>query len=235
MPSHRYEPDHAASSTVRAPVERVSLARRRTSDAISALFLIIVVSACWALWHSARAAPSIAHAAPGAAGQAGAGPPQTVYMARTDIALTDADAQQTATVLSLPQRGFVYDAIELRRGADGSTYRAVLRITGDGTVSLGFARLSASGRESVVGRGKALRFRATRGTRFSLQARVQGFTLQARAWPAGMPVPAWQSAITDATRQISGPGRVGLWLTDSADDVTKRISVTGFSVTSLDA
>ncbi|GGF13786.1 hypothetical protein GCM10011399_04570 [Subtercola lobariae] len=137
----------------------------------------------------------------------------TVTLASESVADVDltANIQVPAAPVSL------FHAFELRRQADGSTYRGRLQVGSTGSTSLAISRVNGAV-ETGLGR-VALPFIATKATTISVEFRVTGgssgsgaITIGGRAWVAGSSMPDWQSIVTDSSSsRITKAGAAGLW------------------------
>jgi parallel beta-helix repeat protein len=153
---------------------------------------------------------------------------------------TATDVRASIT-LSLPAGARVprglYSSVDLRRQADGSVYRAKVRVEASGAVGLRLARVGPSGDINLASRPLAIKL--TPGQSVTLSAEATGsrpVVISARASLNGQPVPAWQIAYKDSsTAAIARKGSVGFWNYLPSGSLPATFAESAFSATSLDS
>ncbi len=164
-----------------------------------------------------------------------AGSTRTAWLPNT--AQTDALVQVDAAVSKLPSASQqVYLYLAGRRIDENNSYRARVRVFGDGSVRLAVVLRNASGSDTVVGSEKTISgLVATAGQPLRIKLQVTGTAptvLRAKVWAAtGTEPAAWTIDTTDATAGLQNPGSTGLGTyTNSANtNVPVDVLFTGFS------
>ena len=142
-----------------------------------------------------------------------------------DVRVADVEVDTTMAVAAASATTYdVFHGWTARHQADGSGYRARLRVTSAGTVNLGIARVN--GTVDTWLKGINLPASLTSGPAIGGELQVSGtspVTVRARAWTAGASKPAWQVVHTDSSAgRISQAGSVAVrsYVEDSTGPVT---------------
>lgn len=142
----------------------------------------------------------------------------------TDLSLTiGADRPLAGSGLYLTVAG--------RRVADGSQYRAPLRVLATGKVGVRLARTSATGTEtSLTSEVQPPGVTLAAGDRLAVRLQVVGgspTTLRVKVWVAGQPEPApWTATTTDGTPGLQTPGslRLATYISSSSADAAVNVT-----------
>ncbi len=138
----------------------------------------------------------------------GIGPGKTLLATLAGVSVKDVDARATikASVLN------VYNSVEARRLADGSTYLGRVYATGAGIPYLQVLRLNGS-KEALLGQYQ-LPWKVAVNEAVTVQLQVAGdsaVAISARAWKAATTQPAWQLQLTDlSSSRIAVAGSVAV-------------------------
>lgn len=161
--------------------------------------------------------------APGRSAGAQVGPAVQEVMSQVAITVPGVDAARLGT----------YTALESRRQADGTAYRAKLIIGRSGTARLAVSR-TAKQVESFIGTSVSVPT-AFAGQRLMLQSQVTGTSpvvIRVRVFPFGSPTPsAWQLSVSDSSAsRIAIAGRSGMWTYISSASVPTTIDFDALTV-----
>ena len=132
--------------------------------------------------------------------------------------LSQGRASVTYQLPTVPTSGGVYLGLDLRRGADGSSYRAKARIYPDGTLGVGISKITA-GVERSLGTVRIPGKATARPVVLKLEATVSGSSttqVAVRAWLSGAATPNWQYSVTDAAGLTGGGVRAWAYLSSYA-------------------
>jgi hypothetical protein len=143
--------------------------------------------------------------------------------------------QATFTVPALPAAGRgVYFGLELRRQANGDTYRVRARVQPDGRVNLDLTQV-AQNHEVNIGDNVTIYQHVAAGEQVTLEGYVTGsgtaaVNLKARAWLTGTLEPSWQlTKLQTGAKRLLAPGAVGLWIYTSKTSAGIPITVHNLS------
>ena len=107
----------------------------------------------------------------------------------------------------------LHDTLEVRRQADGSTYRGRLRIKPGGSFGVAVSRTEGNTETSLA--SAVLPLQVAAGQQVWLQVEATGsnpVVVAAKVWLVGTATPDWQVTVSDSSdARISGAGRVGIW------------------------
>lgn len=125
----------------------------------------------------------------------------------------------------------LYLTVAGRRMADGSQYRAPLRVLATGKVGVRLARSSATGTETaLITEVQPAGLTLAAGDRLAVRLQVTGAsptTLRVKVWVAGQPEPAaWTATTTDATSGLQGAGSLRLVTYISSSSPEAAVNVT---------
>jgi len=139
----------------------------------------------------------------------------------TDIAISDTLSFSSATDTAYD----IQHRWNARQQADGSGYSGRIRITSDGSASLGLTRVNGSTSTWLGGATVPTMFEPGQSIRTEFE--VGGGTtvgIKMRAWAVGSPVPGWQTTFADTSaNRITAAGWVGM--TDYATMTTNPVTV----------
>ncbi|PPF66129.1 hypothetical protein C5E16_12370 [Clavibacter michiganensis] len=133
------------------------------------------------------------------------------------------DATATASLTLVGSTALTaYPALEVRRQADGSSYRGKAEITRSGKLRIAVSR-SDAGRETTLGSADVTSSFAP-GTTVAVRIQVTGTSpvaVSAKAWVAGTAEPGWQSTVSDgSSARVTAAGAVGVWAYASGSNST---------------
>ncbi|MCW2656634.1 MAG: hypothetical protein JWR06_827 [Jatrophihabitans sp.] len=145
------------------------------------------------------------------------GPIRSGYSASATLRSVVATDSTTSLTFSLPARRKVgageYVNVEMRRKANGDSYRASVRVGPTGRLYIGFVQVR-NHVERQLGRIVVTRRIASPGKIVHLEAYVRGsapVVLYARTWGGGTTVPGWQVGYKDSSRtRVTGAGAVSI-------------------------
>jgi hypothetical protein len=145
---------------------------------------------------------------------------QNVGATLSTVQPANEQVQSTFNLPVIPVSGNgVYYSLEFRRPAANNAYRAQVRVSPGGRLTLGFNRIN-NGVQTGVGAQVLLAQRVTPGHTIILQGQVTGLStvsLRARAWLGGTTAPSWQLAATDTSgSRVTALGRIGVHVYTSA-------------------
>ena len=148
----------------------------------------------------------------------------------------DATAAITFTV---PSARPVWLALQFRSTDVGTGYRTKAQIAADGTVTVGFSRVTG-GKETLLG-SKATSVKVSAGQKLNVEGSIAGtnpVALSVRAWVSGATKPGWQHTYNDtSSARIIATGAVRAWgylsstATGSASVAFSGATVAGVSTT----
>ncbi len=131
------------------------------------------------------------------------------------VQIADVQSTATITVPALPTAGSgLYFGLQAR--SDGERYyQSTLRVTPDGSVYLGTARVDGStadqtrlSKEALIASG----LQPGQSLQMDLRTRSSAtVTIASRAWVVGGAKPSWQRIATDASAQRLQSGGIGVW------------------------
>ncbi|WP_445338039.1 right-handed parallel beta-helix repeat-containing protein [Clavibacter sp. CFBP 8614] len=128
-------------------------------------------------------------------------------------AMLDGTAGATVALVGTTPLG-LYQAVEIRRQADGSSYRGKVELGRSGALRVSLSRTASSGASTALGSVVAAGT-AEAGTDVNVRVRATGtapVALAAKAWVAGTDEPDWQATATDASSaRIAKAGATGVW------------------------
>ena len=134
------------------------------------------------------------------------------HSASASVAGSFADATGSATI-TVPSARPAYFALQFRATDAGKGYRTRARILEDGTVWVGFSRVTG-GKETLL-LSKATGVKVSAGQKLTIEGSVTGsnpVALSVRAWVAGSTKPGWQQTYKDtSSARITAAGPVRLW------------------------
>lgn len=165
----------------------------------------------YSIWHSSNVKMAVNNGQARVTGLAAGG---SSLATLKSVSTTDVSAQGDITFTKLPtSKATVYTALEVRRQADGSSYRGRLVGKTDGVASVQISRLN-KGKETHLGSFN-LPFEVKPGQQVRLELQATGSShvaLSARAWLVGQKIPAWQLSKLDRTSdRIQASGNFGFW------------------------
>ncbi|RII94279.1 right-handed parallel beta-helix repeat-containing protein [Clavibacter michiganensis] len=127
--------------------------------------------------------------------------------------MRDGTASATVALVGATPLG-LYQGLEIRRQADGTSYRGRVELGRSGAVRVSITRTAADGSSTDLGAPVAAGTAAA-GTEVDVEVQVNGtspVTISVRAWRSGTPQPSWQATATDASSaRIVTPGGTGVW------------------------
>ncbi|MCU1478505.1 MAG: hypothetical protein JWQ64_3198 [Subtercola sp.] len=141
----------------------------------------------------------------------GLNPGRSATVTLKNESVGDVDLAATISIPASPVA--LFHAFELRRQADGSTYRGRLQVGSSGNLSLAISRVNGKSETSLS--RIALPMTAQAASTVNVEFSVTGTTkvvIGGRAWSAGSATPDWQTIVTDASaNRITKAGAVGVW------------------------
>jgi hypothetical protein len=154
------------------------------------------------------------------------------------VSARDVDVRTTVALDQMPTGNGAYMYVVTRRTSGTAQYRAVVRVTSTGAVTLAFTKLDGSSTETAVGAEAAVAgLTYAPGQRLRVRVAVTGAsptTLTAKVWADGATEPAgWQVSRTDTSALLANPGSVGFssYLSGSATNAPIVQSVAAYTVT----
>ncbi|GAA1996912.1 hypothetical protein JL107_12825 [Nakamurella flavida] len=165
----------------------------------------------WALTNGGKAAVQVS----GGAGSVAALPSGKSFQATLPaVSARDVRVQITTSFPSIGTGTWtVYQAVEMRRQADGSVYRGRIRMNQDGRAALSVNRVGPAGEVALESVDLPGTFRA--GQRIVVQFEAGGtdpVAVNGRAWPEGTAMPYWQTEVRDSDpARIVRAGSAGTW------------------------
>ncbi|MEP6856561.1 MAG: hypothetical protein ABJA33_13880, partial [Pedococcus sp.] len=144
---------------------------------------------------------------------AGSGP----WLALAGVSSSSTDLSASVVLDKVPTGSGEYVSLTGRRVTTAGDYRAKLRYTSNGALSLSLQRTTTSGAETAIA-GETIipGITVAAGDKVLLRVQVTGTsptTVRARTWKSGTSEPGtWQKSVTDATPGYQVPGGVGLYL-----------------------
>ncbi len=194
-----------ATSASSAPTTVVSDTHGRT---VSAGWGKANAGGSWTTWSSPSATFSVGK---GVSTISGLRPGASATATLKSVSAQDVEVRE---FVALPKTaGALYQGWELRRQADGSTYRGRLELGASGKAVLVVTKVW-KGKESSLGR-TALPSSVTTGSTVAVAFRAVGTTtvsVQGKAWVRGTAEPGWQVSVDDSSAtRVAAPGSVGIW------------------------
>jgi hypothetical protein len=161
---------------------------------------------------------------------AGSGP----WLALAGVSSSGTDLSLGVALDKVPTGSGLYASFSGRRTASGD-YRAKVRYTSNGAVSLALTRTTAAGAETVIASESVVPgITMAAGQQLLVRVQVTGTaptTVRARVWKAGTTEPTtWLKSVTDSTAGHQVAGSVGLYfyLSGSATNAPIALSVDDF-------
>lgn len=164
---------------------------------------------------------------------AGGGP----YVTLSGASAPGMDLTLTLALDKLPAGGSgLYTYISARRMPTGEQYRAVVRVTPQGTVYVRPTRTTSTGAETALNSADTLIPGLTLQPNVPVRVRIQVVgagptTIRAKVWAASAAEPAaWVFTVTDTTAALQGPGslRISTYLSGSTTNAPITLLVDNF-------
>jgi len=137
-------------------------------------------------------------------------------------AMRDGTAGATVALVGSSPLG-LYQAVEIRRQADGTAYRGKVELGRSGAVRVSLSRTAADGASAALG-SVVTAGTAKAGTAVHVRVRATGtapVALAVKAWVVGTAEPGWQVTASDgASSRITAAGATGLWSYASGSNAT---------------
>lgn len=133
--------------------------------------------------------------------------------------------------------GGVYFGIELRKQANGDSYRVRARIAPYGVITLDAVQV-IGGVEQSISRPVTLAQRLQPRKPMTLQGFITGsgtakVNIKARAWAVGTRSPSWQLTMLQSANKNTRPGALGLWTYTSGNSAGRALRITQVSGNAL--
>jgi len=144
---------------------------------------------------------------------AGSGP----WLALAGVSSASTDLSGSVALDKVPTGSGLYVSFTGRRIPSAGDYRAKVRYTANGSVSLSLSRTTAAGAEtSIAAESVVSGVTMAAGQQLNVRIQVYGSsptTVRARVWKAGTTEPTtWTKSVTDSTAGLQVAGGVGLYL-----------------------
>ena len=137
-------------------------------------------------------------------------------------AMRDGTAGATVALVGSTPLG-LYQAVEIRRQADGTAYRGKVELGRSGAVRVSLSRTAANGTSAALG-SVVTAGTAKAGTAVNVRVQATGTSpvaLAVKAWVVGTAEPGWQVTASDgAGSRITAAGATGLWSYASGSNAT---------------